>query len=41
MRVERDKKRGWALIGGWCGIECDGMFNQQLSISTHVIMVLL
>ena len=28
-------KRGWVLISGWCGSECDGVFHQQLSMSAH------
>ena len=35
VRAEREMKRGWVLIGGWCGSECDGVFHQQLSMSAH------
>ena len=35
MRVKIEVKRGWVLIGGWCGSECHGVFHQQLSVSAH------
>ena len=35
MRVEKERERGWVLIGGWCGSECHGVFHQQLSMSAH------
>ena len=38
MRLKREMKRGWVLIGGWCGSECDGVFHQQLSIPAHPLV---
>ena len=38
MTVEREMKRGWVLIGGWCGSECHGVFHQQLSIPAHPLV---
>ena len=32
------EKRGWVLIGGWCGSECHGVFHQQLSTSAHALV---
>ena len=31
----KERERGWVLIGGWCGCECDGVFHQQLSMLAH------